>query len=219
MSKLCRNCNTVLDDTDTFCFHCGTPVDTSNDGETSLLTDDNEETGLLNSTDKDTSLLDEETRELNPEDMPRYTPQYAPSQPSFGQNTPNSPQRLSEKDFYEKFVSKKIKGWTTAIGVLSLVSGGINLPLLFLGNLLSIIDIAFYVSMGILILTTKKWGLPLAVTIYSGVFSVITVAISGIPSGIAVLIVGIFATIYLKKANDAYKLYCESGVLPQKPVE
>ena len=219
MSRVCQKCNAVLDDTAKFCYRCGTPIPISTDEKTGLLINDDEETGLLNNDDQETSLLTEETGELNPDDMSRYTPPYTPPQPSFTPNIPYAPQRLNEKDFYERFVSKKAKGWTTAIGVISLISGAISIPILFLGNLLSIIDIAFYILMGILILTTKKWGLPLAVTIYSGVFSVITLATSGTPSGIVALIVGIYATINLKKVNDAYKLYCRSGVLPQKPIE
>ncbi len=204
MSKVCQKCNTVLDDTAKFCYQCGTPVSIPTDEETCLLTDDNEET----------SLLTEETGELNLEDMPGYTP----TPTSYISNSYDASRKLSEKEFYERFVTKKAKGWTTAIGVISLITGAISIPLLFLGNFFSIIDIVFYITIGVLILTTKKWGLPLSVSIYSGVCSVISLATSGSPSGIVALIIGIYSTITLKKVNDAYKQYCRSGVLPSKPI-
>lgn len=219
MSKVCRKCNTVIDDTAKFCYRCGTPVSVPESEETGLLINDDEETGLLNGEGEGSFLINEETEELYPEDMQRYPPPYTPPQQFFAPNMPYIYRRLTEKDFYERFVSKKVKGWKTAIGVISLISGAISIPILFLGNFLSIIDIAFYIPMGILILATRNWGLPLAVTIYSGIFSVIAFAVSCTPSGVAALIVGIYATIILKKANDAYRLYCRTGALPQKQIE
>ncbi len=211
MRNICPNCKTVLDSTAKFCMQCGTQVSQAADEQTGFLNYD-EQTSLLTTEDQETSLLTEETGELRPEDRPDYFPQ----QPNSKKNIAYI---LNEKQFYDQCVSKKVKGWATAIGVIALISGTVSVPFLFLGNLLSIIDIAFYLTMGVLILVTRKWGLPLAVTIYSGLFSVISLATSGTMNGIIALVVGIFATINLKKANDAYRLYRQSGVLPQKPVE
>lgn len=214
MSRVCGECNTVLDDTAKFCFHCGALVSASADGQTMPLNNDGEEIDRLTDNDKATSVLTEETGKLRPEDMSGYVP----LQPSFVPNV-SAPDVYNEKEFYEGFVSKKAKGWTTAIGVIALISGAVNIPILFLGNLFAIIDIVFYVLMGILILTTKKWGLPLAVTMYSGVASVLSLATGGTPGGIMALVFGIFATSNLKKVSNAYRLYRQSGVLPQKPIE
>lgn len=152
MSRVCRECNTVLDDTAKFCFHCGALVSASADGQTMPLNNDGEEIDRLTDNDKATSVLTEETGKLRPEDMSGYVP----LQPSFVPNV-SAPDVYNEKELYEGFVSKKAKGWTTAIGVIALISGAVNIPILFLGNLFAIIDIVFYVLMGILILTTKKW--------------------------------------------------------------
>ena len=119
-----------------------------------------------------------------------------------------------EKQFYQKFASKNIKSWVIAIGVMAIVSGVASVSWLFLGNLLSIIDIVFYITFGILILTLKKWGFTLTVTVYSGVFSLITLATTEQFTGWLVLIAGIISTIGLRKINKAYNLYKWTGQVP-----
>ena len=224
MSKICRKCNTVLDDSAKFCHCCGMPIDNDPD----MKTDDDEITVQLNDDDvsvpyeQDQPDISAETEESIPEDVPENNPfQQSFEQPeSYTSDAPGSSNDvLGRKEFFEKYVSKKAKGYATVLAVIALISGALSIPSLIFGNLLSIMDIAFYIVMGILILTTKNWIFTLIVTIYSSIFSIITIAISGTPTGIVVLIVGIFATMNLKKVNDAYKQYLLSGILPTDPIE
>ena len=218
MSKICLKCNKVFDNTSNFCNFCGVPLSVLTEEETSLLINDNNKTELLNDDDSKAYLHAEETEELYPENKANYIRPQTP----IVSNVPYTG-TLSEKDFYLRFASKKIKGWTTTIGIISLFTGAISILSLFFGIfspiIFLIIDIAFYTIMGILILTIKKWYFPLLVTIYSGVFFLMSFVTNATTSGIAALIFGIFATIKLKKVNDAYKLYRISGILPREPIE
>ena len=149
--------------------------------------------------------------------------------PNYGQfnnyNDPNtnpappSGEKLTEKQFYDMYAPKKTKNWVTAIAVMAFITAGASAVLLLFANYLSLIDIAFYVPMGILTLTKKKWGFPLAITIYSGTFSLLGVLMGGTPSGILAIVIGIFATIHLRKVNIAYQNYETTGQLPQEPIQ
>lgn len=84
-------------------------------------------------------------------------------------------------------------------------------PILFL-------DIAIFVPMGILLLTTKHWVFALIPTIYAAIGTIISLASSGTPSGIVALVVGVSATGALFNANKAFRQYRLDGTLPQKPL-
>lgn len=189
----------MLDDTAKFCVACGTaqnqPMTNRADG------------ALPNEP------VEEETGRLDPRDAYYGRPQEIPAQPPFF--IPPVGQRLSHKQFYDLYVPKKVKNWGIALGIIALISGAVSITNLALGNFIALIDITFYVTMGILLLTTKKWGLALAVTIYSGFFSLIAMAMSGVASGVVALIVGIFATVNLQKVSRAYKQYLATGQITQ----
>lgn len=125
---------------------------------------------------------------------------------------------LDEKSFYKQFASKSTKGWTTTLIVgcfLTVVSS--ILPLMS-GNIFSILDIAFYLAFGILLIVQKKWYFALPVTIYSGIWTIVTVLMAGAATGILALIAGIASTIKLKKLNEAYKQYKTSGLFPSNMI-
>ena len=56
--------------------------------------------------------------------------------------------------------------------------------------------------------------IPLIPTIYSGIFSIIGLVMSGFPTGVIVLVIGILAVINMKKLDTAYKQYLMTGQLP-----
>ena len=125
---------------------------------------------------------------------------------------------LDEKSFYKQFASKNTKGWTTTLIVgcfLTVVSS--ILPLMS-GNIFSILDIVFYLAFGILLIVQKKWYFALPVTIYSGIWTIVTVLMAGAATGILALIAGIASTIKLKKLNEAYKQYKTSGLFPSNMI-
>lgn len=105
-----------------------------------------------------------------------------------------------------------------AIVVVCFFTATTSIPSLVFGNLLNILDIVFYLIFGILLLLRKKWYFSLPVTIYSGIGTIITLAMAGAAAGVLALIAGIISTIKLKKINAAYKQYKERGVLPQNVI-
>lgn len=150
-----------------------------------------------------------------------------PAQPTYQQPTyqqpaapvyqPPVPGNLSWKEFYNRFVTKK--GNVTAMVVVCFVTTALCLALLGLtGSPLCILDIALYLSMGILLLSTKQWVFALIPTVYGGIATVINIATEGTPSGIAALAIGIAAIQTLTKANKAYQQYKLDGILPNKPI-
>ena len=92
------------------------------------------------------------------------------------------------------------------------------LILMLVGNIFALVDVVFYLVMGILLLKKKKWGIALATTIYGGVGVLLTLFTSGGVTGIVALICGIMATKELKKFAALYAAYQQTGVLPAEPV-
>lgn len=125
---------------------------------------------------------------------------------------------LSEKEFYARFMSKNSKSWVTALMVIAFLTAGLSLILMLVGNIFALVDVVFYLVMGILLLKKKKWGIALATTIYGGVGVLLTLFTGGGVTGIVALICGIMATKELKKFAALYAAYQQTGVLPAEPV-
>ena len=137
-----------------------------------------------------------------------------PTQPANQQPIPSN---LSWKEFYNRFVTKK--GNVTAAAVIHFISAVLSLALFGLtGNPLCLMDVAIFVPMGILLLTTKHWAFSLIPTIYGLIFTVINLATNATPSGIVAAIIGIAATQTLMKANKAYQQYKLDGTIPNTPI-
>lgn len=200
MGKRCTECGNLLNDTAKFCVACGA-------AQNQPMT--NQADGAIPN-----EPAEEETGRLDPRDAYYGRPQEIPAQPTFF--IPPVGQRLSYKQFYDLYAPKNVKNLGIALGIIALISGAVSIANLVFSNFIALIDIVFYVTMGILLLTTKKWGLALAVTIYSGFFSLIAMAISGVASGIVALMVGIFATINLQKISRAYKQYLATGQITRE---
>lgn len=212
----CSTCGASVDNSADFCTTCGAPMVSSKvpDAEipeTEFLSDNYEETGRL--LENGFTPIHENAVGGVPisEQQPFVqNPQQSYASPSFPV--------LDEKVFYKQFASKNTNGWVIAIVVVCFFTAAISIPSLVFGNLLSILDIVFYLIFGILLLLRKKWYFSLPVTIYSGIGTIITLAMAGAATGVLALIAGIISTIKLKKINAAYKQYKERGVLPQNVI-
>lgn len=153
--------------------------------------------------------------------QPVYTQPQQPvyQQPVYAQPYTPVPQDLTWGQFYKQYVAKGSRGYTTWMAVIcfftALVSIGIGAVM---EESLFIMDVAVYLSMGILLLATKHWLFALLPTIYSGIFTVIGMANGGTPSGIVALVVGVKCVMVLSKAQKAYKKYRLEGIVPEKPI-
>lgn len=125
---------------------------------------------------------------------------------------------MTEKEFYKTYMSKNSKSYV----VFSIVSCVLTCLLSVVGatsgNLLSIIDIIVYALAGILIWTTKRWPFALVMVIYSGIGTVIGMAMTGQANGIVALVMGIGTTRCLHKFAKVYDAYKKTGNLPEKQI-
>lgn len=183
----CVKCGNTLETNANFCTFCGAKVE---DEQTALLVDD-EATGLLTETE------------------PAFT-MHTGMHTNAGQTFEN----FTLKEFYNRFASKKSKSWVTAMVVVCFLSAGVSLIPLAFGNFLSLLDIAFYATMGALLLSTRNWAFALTPTIYSGIFSLINIANGGSISGYFAIAAGVMSTIALNKISKAYKAYQNDRILP-----
>lgn len=213
----CPNCGASVDQNTLYCMSCGFPIvsgsqDTSSEfAETESFSEAYEETGKLDEngfTPIDANVVG---------GVPFSDKQAFAQMP---QNSYTGPyfSALDEKSFYKQFASKKTNGWVVAIIAACFLTAAVSIPSLAFGNLLSILDVVFYLVFGILLLVKKKWYFSLPVTIYSGIGTMLMLVMSGTATGIFALIAGIISTIKLRKINAAYKQYKGCGVLPQNEI-
>lgn len=129
---------------------------------------------------------------------------------------------MSFEDFYNLFASKKTKGMVKTVCIVGIITAVVCTG--FLGKsiywgdigtiILSVIDITVYLLLGIMTLKKKNWTYPLVMTVYGGVFSIISIVLNGRLTGIFAIVAGIIATISLKKLNNAYKNYLSTKQVP-----
>lgn len=121
----------------------------------------------------------------------------------------------SRQEFYKFYASRKTTGWTTTFIVLCFLSAGISLLFVCFGSYISLLDVALYLSMGILLRATRHWVCALIPTIYSGIASLISLFIGGSLTGIFAIIAGIICTGSLFKINRAFQEYQYYGTGPK----
>ena len=214
----CLTCGATIEDGTSYCPVCGAQVTATQKQNASVP-----ETEVLF---EETGRLDEDNFTPSRDNVIDYMPinnkQQEPLTQGFSQpvqqNFSNNSQVIDEKTFYNQFAAKGTKGWVNALIVICYVTGISSIGLIAMGNMLSIADMLVYLVFGILLTVQKRWYFPLVVTIYGGVFSLITIASSGSPVGIFAVVAGILSITKLKKINDAYKQYQVSGVLPQNQI-
>ena len=119
---------------------------------------------------------------------------------------------LSEQDFYHRYMPQKGKYLVTALMVLCFITASLSFILLLLGSVIELLDVAVYLTAGYQLLKQKNWWIALGVTVYSGILTVLTLIIGGGLMGIPALVVGIFATLELRKHHQHYATYRNSGM-------
>jgi hypothetical protein len=155
--------------------------------------------------------------EQQPVQAERYVGQQPYQQPY--QPTPAVPRNLTWKEFYDRFVSKKSKSYVTWLVVIFFFTAGLSAVLLGLtGDVLAVMDIAMYAIMGAALLASKHYIFAMIPTIYSAIFTVVGIVNGGTPSGIVALIVGACSIGVLQKAQKAYNLYKDQGIIPEKEI-
>lgn len=214
----CPTCGASVDNGAKYCATCGAPTaSNSQELNTEVL-----ETEVLSNAYEKTGRLDESSFTPIHENVAGGVPIHEQQQPFVQQPhqsciDPNI-STLDEKGFYKQFASKNTNGWVIAVIIACFLTAAASIPSLALGNLLSVLDVVFYLVFGMLLLLKKKWYFALPITIYSGVGTLLTIVATGAATGIFALIAGIASTIKLKKFQAAYKQYKECGVLPQKMI-
>lgn len=144
--------------------------------------------------------------------QPAYQ-QPAYQQPTYQQSAYG--QNLSWKEFYTRYAAKGTKsslGWM--VGICFFTAAISLLSLVLVGNVLGILDILVYTLMGILLLTQKKFVFALIPTIYSGIWSVVSLVASGTVTGVVAIIAGVICIKGLSKLDKAYKEYQATGICP-----
>lgn len=213
----CPNCGASVDQNTLYCMSCGSPIVSGSQEPSSAAP----KTGVFSDAYEETGKLDENgftpIYENGDGDVPFSDRQAFAQMPMNSYPGPNF-SVMDEKTFYKQFASKKTNGWVVAIIVACFLTAAVSIPSLAFGNLLSILDVVFYLVFGILLLVKKKWYFSLPVTIYSGIGTMLMLVMSGTATGIFALIAGIISTIKLQKINAAFKQYKACGVLPQNEI-
>lgn len=214
MSKRCQKCNAILDDVANFCSVCGSKQSPPDDEQTGLLINE-EKTGPLID-EKATDFLNKDDREegeRNPKDAYFGRPGYIPVPPM--QSTPNAAmEQLDYRQFYYRYASKKTKGLSITLIVICFITAAASIISILFGNILSIVDFIYYFVFAFLMLAKKTYVFPLAVTIYSGIFSLFGLLTTGIVSGVVAMVIGIMCVVALWKVKCAYEAYKKTGILP-----
>ena len=124
-------------------------------------------------------------------------------------------ENLSLKEFYDRYASKNTRSWVTAMVVIAFLTAALSLILVVCGAYSYLIGVIFFMVMGALLLTKRHWGIALAITIYGGIGSLLSLAMDGTVGGVFALIAGVMSTIALKKLHKAYKEYQTNKTIPR----
>lgn len=125
-----------------------------------------------------------------------------------------SAEPMNEKTFYKTYMSKNARGWVTATIVCAFISAALNIANVALYGPASLLDAILCLVIGIVLIKKKSWVLPLIFAIYGIIVSILSLVLSGTPSGILAIAAGIISVIKLRKFAAAYKQYKNTGLLP-----
>lgn len=181
----CQNCGAANTENTRFCANCGSQI------------------GNIQATNVN-----------QPINAPQINAQYNDAQNTYLQNQNMYNPIMTKEEFSVKFLSKNSNSWVKALWIICFVTSVLAVASLGMGNVISIIDIVFYLVFGILIKKKPDWKFALIVTCYSGFVTVLSLALSGVASGLFALVAGINAIRVLKKLDNAYKNYTTTGILP-----
>ena len=211
--KRCAQCDFVVEENINFCPYCG-----SNEFESV----DKHITMRLRPEDSPWYKKEESTpvnnvpKEINAPNIPHSSSYIEESNETIV--TSNNLKSFEIQDFYNQYVSQKSKGWIIWFLVMNFVSSAFSVITLLAGNILSCIDIMFYLLIGIFILRKKSWISALTGAIYSGVGCLLNMILYQDVSGMLYVIVAIIVVRKLRKLQAEYKEYTISGKLPDTEI-
>lgn len=225
----CKNCGAENQTNSNFCVACendltvdsgfnGNSANTMND---TIVLNPVNETPVSNNVEETSVLNSQNTNNMYGGFSPNAYQQnnYMPNAFQAGDNAYTQTQNvynqiITKEEFFTKLLSKNSKSWVKALWIICFITAAVSVVGLVLGNLLSLLDVVFYLVMGILLMKKNDWRLALVVTCYSGFWSVVGLVTTGTVSGIFALICGIMATKTLKKAEKSYEQYKTTGLYP-----
>ena len=135
-------------------------------------------------------------------------------QPPYQAPNPYAPQNLSYTDFYNRYASKKTRNYVTWMAVICFFTAVLSVAFVALGSSLSVLDIVVYAAMGGLLLASKQSVFALLPTIYGAIWTVVSIANEGSPTGFVAIVVGIACVSQLSKVQKAYNKYKLDGLAP-----
>ena len=226
----CTYCGYENEVTSDFCSNCGKKLQETVDNNQANF---NQTAGQINSNAQMGGYEQQQGQQMNSYGNPvnGYGQQmngYGNPANGYGQQTAqNQPWgKMLEKDFYQRFAAKSTKSWvivmvvccflSAVVGIAQIVVNARELRLAMMFSnaatlliTISVIEIVYYVAMGILLLAKKKWFFTLIIAVVEVITRVLILMITEIFTyqGVFFLIIAIICTTSLKKVNDAYKIY------------
>lgn len=133
---------------------------------------------------------------------------------------------MPEKEFYKRFVLKNTRTSVTALAVICFITAVLSIVLsIVMLNVLEeesygwIFDVIVYVTLGLILILKPHWAAALAVAIYSGLATAISLIMTGNVSGIIALFIAIQCVASLRRYSKAYNLYKTTGQFPQQMIK
>jgi len=232
----CANCGNTIEPNGRFCSACGAPV--QQEDQTVRLTQ--EEQNYLQPSYQQPSYQQPSYQQPSYQQPSYQQPTYQQptyQQPTYQQPTYQQPVQpvqqptaywtpapipvkpkpvyteMTWKEFYDTYATNK---WPIWMIVICFLTAGLSFILVIAeGITIGWLDVAVYVSMGVLLLVTKHWAFSLGATIYGGIWSLVSLATDGIPSGAFAIVAGILSTIALFKLRKAYAAYRDEHIFPE----
>ena len=202
---ICTNCGSLMEQGDKFCPRCGAA----------------QPQPPQPAYQQQQPVYQQPQQAYQPYQQPVYQQPYQQPQPVYQQpyQAPGAyaPQNMTYGEFYNRFASKKTRNFVTWMAVICFVTAALSLVFaVTLENYLSILDIVVYVSMGILLLSTKQSIFATLPTIYGAIWTVVGLVGGGAPSGIVAIVVGVSCMGQLNKVKKAYDKYRMDGLAPME---
>lgn len=128
-------------------------------------------------------------------------------------------EKMSYLDFYETYTAKSTRSWVNAAYIVAFLSAVLALvTLAAFGGWLVLLDIVVFVGCGAMIAAKKNHTFSLVLMVYSILITLLNLFAGGKLTGIVALICCVMSTMKLNDVKNAYKKYCEEGVIPEKPI-
>lgn len=141
-------------------------------------------------------------------------PQYAqqPVMPVMPQQ-PYAQPIESEKKFWKVAGYKNANSYYIACIVFNFLSAAMALVNVIMGETASIIDLILFGGVGIWMCVQRNWIAGIVTAAIAGIGLILMLVMEGTPSGWLLVLFGICAAVYGKKAHEAYVYYQQTGIV------